>query len=183
MDRADCMGESVSNFTESHILPDILQTGLRVVFCGTAAGNKSADARAYYAHGGNKFWKILFDVKIIPIKYHYSEFEKLPIHLIGLTDLFKQEQGMDHGIPIALLRDQARDSLKAKIENFQPRFLAFTSMNAAKAYFGERRAIGPQVEKIGTTTIWVLPSTSPAANRHWRPEIWQQFSDAIRCLS
>ena len=43
----------------AEVLPDILQPGLRVVFCGTAAGRASAKARAYYAGPGNSFWKTL----------------------------------------------------------------------------------------------------------------------------
>lgn len=31
------------------ILPDVLKPGLKVVFCGTAAGNRSATNGAYYA--------------------------------------------------------------------------------------------------------------------------------------
>ena len=42
-----------------HILPDVLQPGLALVFCGTAAGKRSAAERAYYAHPGNMFWRAL----------------------------------------------------------------------------------------------------------------------------
>jgi TDG/mug DNA glycosylase family protein len=38
------------------VLPDVLKPGLKVVFCGTAVGNKSARASAYYAGRGNQFW-------------------------------------------------------------------------------------------------------------------------------
>ena len=41
------------------ILPDVLEPGLRVVFCGTAAGKASARAGAYYAGPGNAFWPTL----------------------------------------------------------------------------------------------------------------------------
>ena len=37
------------------VLPDILANGLKVVFCGTAPGNVSAKAGAYYANNSNKF--------------------------------------------------------------------------------------------------------------------------------
>ena len=45
-----------------HTLPDILQPNLKVVFCGTAAGDASAKKRAYYAGPGNRFWKTLHEV-------------------------------------------------------------------------------------------------------------------------
>ncbi|MCX6741231.1 MAG: mismatch-specific DNA-glycosylase, partial [Candidatus Parcubacteria bacterium] len=37
------------------ILPDVLEKGLRIVFCGTAVGDRSAKRRCYYAGRGNKF--------------------------------------------------------------------------------------------------------------------------------
>lgn len=39
--------------------PDLLAPHLRLVFCGTAAGNVSAARGAYYAGPGNQFWPIL----------------------------------------------------------------------------------------------------------------------------
>jgi TDG/mug DNA glycosylase family protein len=41
------------------VLPDLLQLGLKVVFCGTAVGDQSARRGAYYAGPGNQFWNIL----------------------------------------------------------------------------------------------------------------------------
>ncbi|HEY4146564.1 MAG TPA: mismatch-specific DNA-glycosylase, partial [Pinirhizobacter sp.] len=33
--------------TVEHVLPDVMVPGLRLVFCGTAAGTRSAQERAY----------------------------------------------------------------------------------------------------------------------------------------
>ena len=41
------------------ILPDLLKDNLKIVFCGTAAGNKSAERKAYYAVAGNLFYPAL----------------------------------------------------------------------------------------------------------------------------
>ena len=48
------------------ILPDLLQPGLALVFCGTAAGRRSAAEGAYYAHPGNLFWRALHAVQLTP---------------------------------------------------------------------------------------------------------------------
>ncbi|MPR05585.1 hypothetical protein FS320_00765 [Microvirga tunisiensis] len=37
-------------------LPDVLLQSLKIVFCGLAAGNRSAASGAYYAQPGNRFW-------------------------------------------------------------------------------------------------------------------------------
>src|ERR1700753_3045292 len=49
------------------VLPDVLEPGLRVVFCGTAPGTASARAGAYYAGPGNRFWVTLHEVGLTPV--------------------------------------------------------------------------------------------------------------------
>ncbi len=62
----------------------------------------------------------------------------------------------------------------------QPEFLAFTSKTAGERFLGGRKDYGEQIETIGKTRIWILPSTSGAANGSWRPDIWHAFADQVR---
>lgn len=55
------------------VLPDVLGTGLNVVFCGTA-GSASAHAGAWYAGPGNKFWGTLHEVGFTPYRLAPSQF-------------------------------------------------------------------------------------------------------------
>ena len=73
----------------SDVLPDVLEVGLALVFCGTAASPVSARAGAYYANPGNVFWRALWTAGITPRLYHPSEFRSLLDLKIGLTDLVK----------------------------------------------------------------------------------------------
>ena len=77
------------------ILPDVLDPGLRVVFCGTAAGKRSAQVGAYYAGPGNAFWPTLHEVGFTPRRLAPSEFRDLPRFVIGLTDMCKLRSGSD----------------------------------------------------------------------------------------
>ena len=60
------------------ILPDLLQPGLDLVFCGTAAGRRSAEEGAYYAHPGNLFWRTLHAVALTPRLFAPAEYPLLP---------------------------------------------------------------------------------------------------------
>jgi len=60
------------------MLPDVLRPGLRVVFCGTAAGAKSAQVRAYYAGPGNQFWATLSRVGLTRRRLAPREYGDLP---------------------------------------------------------------------------------------------------------
>ena len=164
--------------TEQHILPDVLQPGLKLVFCGTAAGKRSAAEGAYYAHPGNLFWRVLAEVGLTSRRYAPDEFPVLPELGIGFTDLAKFHSGNDSELP----RD-AFDvpALRAKIERYAPRWLAFTSKHGAKAALG--RAItgyGEQPERIGTTRVFVLPSPSGQARGHWSIGPWQELAGRVR---
>lgn len=161
------------------VLSDLLQPSLRIVLCGTAAGATSAAERAYYAHPQNKFWKILHETRLTPEQLQPREYRSLLQHGIGLTDLVKLAAGMDRAtLPKLSAADRAR--LHTAIATFRPRFLGFTSKTAGQKFFGCKRDYGEQREPIGDTRVWILPSTSGAANGSWQPEIWHRFAAAAR---
>ena len=162
------------------ILHDLLDESLQVVLCGTAAGTASAAASAYYAHKQNKFWKILHATGLTPELLQPHQYRDLLKYRIGLTDLVKTHAGMDHQLPPAGFAGDARARLHASILACQPGFLAFTSKAAGEKYLGGKKDYGEQIETIANTRIWILPSTSGAANGSWRPEIWHAFADRVR---
>lgn len=161
------------------VLRDLLRDSLQIVLCGTAAGTTSAAARAYYAHRQNKFWTILHETRLTPERLQPHQYRNLLQYRIGLTDLVKADAGMDRAtLPKLTAADRQR--LNASIVTFRPQFLAFTSKTAGQKFFDGRRNYGEQIELIGDTRIWILPSTSGAANGSWRPEIWHRFADEVR---
>lgn len=161
------------------ILPDVLQRGLRVVFCGTAAGRASEKAQSYYAHGRNKFWSVLSETGLTDRKLAPHEFREVTRFGIGLTDLCKDLAGSDHEVRP---RPEHRVVLRRKIEENRPDFLAFTSLEAAKRFVGRRVGLGRYEESIGTTSIYVLPSTSPMADWNWMSNKihWWEFAERVR---
>ena len=162
------------------ILPDLLQPGLLLVFCGTAAGRRSAAEGAYYAHPGNLFWRALHAVQLTPRQFAPAEFPLLPALGIGLTDLAKHHMGNDDELP----RD-AFDvaALRARIEHHRPRVLAFTSKAAARAALGRATGYGLQPECFGRTQLFVLPSPSGQARGHWDLSPWQDLAGLVQRIA
>ena len=152
-----------------HILPDVLQPGLALVFCGTAAGKRSAAERAYYAHPGNMFWRALHAAGLTPRQLAPAEYPLLPRYGVGLTDLAKRHSGNDDELPREAFDVPA---LRAKIERFSPGLVAFTSKAAARAALGRAAVYGLQPETIGSTRLFVLPSPSGQARGHWDLAPW-----------
>jgi len=152
------------------ILPDVLETGLKVVFCGTAAGDVSAKLGAYYAGPGNRFWSTLHHTGLTPHRIAAADFKMVVQYGIGLTDIAKHTFGADK---VLTSDDFDAAALRRKIEQFTPYVLAFNGKRAAKAYFGVSRVdYGWHTQRIGTTRITVLPSTSGAARGFWDESLW-----------
>jgi len=162
-----------------HVLPDVLERGLRVAFCGTAVGTASARAGAYYAGPGNQFWTTLHLAGFTPRLLIPAEFRRLPTWGVGLTDVCKSRHGMDHDIPDG---DYDTAALEQTMAEFAPGVLAFTSKRAAAAAFGLRstRALSyrPQARTLGGTgtPTWVLPSPSGEARGHWSTTPWLELA-------
>ena len=163
-----------------HVLPERLKPGLKLVFCGSAAGRMSALSQTYYAHPQNKFWKTLHAVGLTPRLFAPVEYEQLWKLGIGLTDIAKFSYGMDHQLPRHSLGPKAARDLRRRIQAIAPRFLAFTSLNAGRKVMGNKAVAGEQPEKIGTTRVWILPSPSPLADNHWDIAPWKALAKAVR---
>lgn len=159
------------------ILPDVLRPGLDLVFCGTAAGRRSAEQAAYYAHPGNLFWRALHTVALTPRLFAPAEFPQLPALGIGLTDLAKHHVGNDDELPPDAFDAAA---LRQRIERHAPRVLAFTSKAAARAALGHAAGYGLQEERYGQTQLFVLPSPSGQARGHWDLAPWHALAALVR---
>lgn len=159
------------------LVPDVLATGLVLVFCGTAPSRASAAARAYYARPGNRFWPALFSAGFTPRRFKPSEYALLAPLGLGLTDLCKAHAGNDDELPAGSLD---REALRRKIARYRPRAVAFTSKNAARAYLGREVGYGWQPEVDEGTRFFVLPSPSGQATRFWDERWWRELATWCR---
>lgn len=159
------------------VLPDTFQPDLKVVFCGTAAGERSAELGAYYAGPGNQFWSVLHRIDLTPRQLKPEEFGSLAKYDIGLTDLAKKISGADDTLHP---RHFDSISLVKKIEKVHPRALAFNGKRAAQEFYGRGVDYGCQVEAIAGTIIFVLPSTSGAARGFWDERYWSELAAYVR---
>jgi TDG/mug DNA glycosylase family protein len=163
------------------VLEDILKPNLKVVFCGTRVGNKSAEIHHYYANPQNQFWAVLKRVELIPSEFNPCDCWKLPEYGIGLTDLAKQSHGTDEHISGSELQVGVKP-FREKIVKNSPKIVAFNGKRAAAQYFGcdsKDLSYGEQDGKIGNSTVFVLPSTSPRARKDWDESHWKKLADFI----
>jgi TDG/mug DNA glycosylase family protein len=169
----------------AYILPDLLAPQLRLVFCGSALGTASAQAKAYYAKPGNRFWPTLHEVGLTPHRFAPQDYPQLLKLGIGLTDLNKTQSGNDDSLSPA--HDDAA-GLATKIERYRPRILAFTAKRPAQVFLRECFGLkdpppyGLQPQRIGRTQLFVLPSTSGSGVRYWDIAPWQELKRLVDAL-
>lgn len=163
------------------MLEDLLTKNLDLAICGTAAGDRSAQLKQYYAGHGNKFWRILFDVGLTPRKLDPSEYRLLLSFGIGLTDIVKGQSGTDAEIDFTAA---GPEEVKRKILEFGPRCFCFNGKKAAQEFFGRMDVFyGIQSESVGDTTMFIAPSTSGSGNRWWKPAFWHELGDLVKAAA
>lgn len=152
------------------VLPDVLAPGLRVLFCGSAAGTVSAQRGAYYAHPQNRFWPMLAKTGLTPRLMRPEEFPKMPALGLGFTDVCKTAFGADSALPAD---GDDPEAVREKVREHRPAMLAFVGKRPATVVLEKRKLrTGLQDERIGETRLFVLPSPSGLAVRYWDERPW-----------
>ena len=163
------------------ILREVLRPGLRLVFCGSAPGKRSAELSEYYAGPGNRFWQTLAEVGLTPQQLSPSDYETLLTVGIGLTDLIVHQSGNDD---VITFDPAARERLTATIMKHQPYYLCFNGKRAAKEFLAARSVYyGLQSQRIGMTRLFVAPSTSGAARTSWDLSPWRELARLVTEVS
>ncbi len=143
-------------------VPDILATGLRCVFCGINPGRRSSAAGCHFANPRNDFWRLLADAGLTPRRLDPSEQWELLGLGYGLTNAaYRTTKGSSD-----LRRgdfDGSAERLERIAADLEPGTIAFVGKSSYQGAFGVSRCeLGLQERALGATTLFVLPSTSPA---------------------
>lgn len=140
-------------------LPDLLRKGMKLLIVGINPGERSAKVGHYYAGRGNLFWPLLYESGIVPEPLEHEDDQRLLQFGIGLTDLVKRPtRGVED-----IKREEfaeGRVLLGQKLEEFQPRVIAFNGKMGYEKFSGRPATHGLQKEKIYGAQVFVLPSTS-----------------------
>lgn len=161
------------------VLPDHLCGGLHVIFCGTAAGDLSAQVEHYYAGPGNGFWMTLHAIGLAP-RLGPEDDGRINDHGIGLTDLVKCRPGSDADL---LRADYDVAGFRKKIRIHAPAIVAFNGLEAARQCLGRQNLeYGRQPDEIHGAQVWVLPSTSGSARGKWSDKPWRELAVEVQRL-
>jgi double-stranded uracil-DNA glycosylase len=115
----------------------------------------------------------LFEVGLTPRQLAPEDYHCIIDFGLGLTDLAKNISGMDD-----ILSSDHFDLavLSAKMRQYRPGVLAFTSKRAAEEFLGRPVQYGSLQDTIDATGLFVLPSPSGAARGHWNLQPWHDLA-------
>lgn len=159
------------------IVPDVIQPGLRVLFCGINPGLYTAAVGHHFARPGNRFWPALFAAGFTEhILSPFAEQELLKSGY-GITNVVMRTTATAD----QLSRDELKEGgkqLAAKVRRYRPRVLAILGLGAYRTAWEKPKAvIGRQEEKIGDTVVWVLPNPSGLNAHYQAKDLARLFSE------
>lgn len=164
-----------------HNITDIIEPGLRVLFCGINPGQSSAHTGFHFAHGGNRFWKVIYLAGFTRQQLKPEQEMQLLETGCGITTLVERPTVQATDLATAELRDGGQ-KLVDKIALYQPGALAILGKDAFKKAFRQSKVEwGRQTLTIGRSEIWVLPNPS-GLNRASLDELVNAYSELHQTL-
>ena len=143
-------------------LRDRIRPGVRVLFVGINPGVRSSLTGHHFAGYSNRFWKLLYEARLVPEPLSWIDDVRLPDWGYGITNLVpRPTPGID-----SLERreyEAGRVMLRRKIRRYRPAVVALIGVTVFRAMFPERKdavALGLQRERIGDSAVFVLPNPS-----------------------
>ena len=150
-------------------LKDRIRPGVRVLFVGINPGVRSAQTGHHFAGYSNRFWKLLYDSRLVPEPITFADDDRLPEFGYGITNIVPRPSSGMNDLRPEEYRDGARVLMK-KIAKFKPEVLAIVGVTVYRALLhslGDKAAAKQNV-KLGfqkppvafPAKVFVLPNPS-----------------------
>jgi TDG/mug DNA glycosylase family protein len=135
---------------------------VQVLFVGINPGVRSALTGHHFAGFSNRFWKLLFESRLVTERITYEDDERLPEWGYGVTNIIaRATPGIDTLRPDEYACGRTR--LLAKVRKYRPRVVALVGVTVFRAMFPGHRGpvrLGVQPQTLGDSAIVVLPNPS-----------------------
>jgi TDG/mug DNA glycosylase family protein len=133
-------------------LPDLLETGLSLVFCGINPGIRAASTGHHFEGRGNRFWRVMYLAGFTPELIRPEDDHTVLRYGCGLTTVVPRAT--------AQAAELSRSEIEVAGEVFRRKIVFLGKM--ALSAISRRRDIhwGLQTEPFGGARAWVVPNPS-----------------------
>lgn len=143
-------------------LRDRIRPGVRVLFVGINPGVRSSLTGHHFAGFSNRFWKLLFESRLVPERIGYEDDDRLPEWGFGITNIVpRPTAGIDALESWEYVAGRLR--LRRKVLRCKPDVVALVGVTVFRALFPDVTgavSLGLQPQRIGDARVFVLPNTS-----------------------
>ncbi len=144
-------------------LKDSVRPPLRVLFVGINPGVRSGTIGHHFAGYSNRFWKLLYDARLVPEPLRAEDDRRLPEFGLGITNLIpRTTPGIDSLRPSEYVAGER--VLRRKVRRWRPEVVAFLGVTLFRVVFKRpartRIPLGPQPERFEGARVFVLPNPS-----------------------
>ena len=155
-----------------------------MLFVGINPGIRSSVTGHHFAGFSNRFWKLLYESRLVPEPIGFADDDRLPEWGFGITNIVpRPTPGIDTLRPAEYVA--GRLALRRKVSRYKPPIVALVGVTVFRAMFPERRdavALGLQPELIGQSRIFVLPNPSGRNANYSYAEMLKAFRSLARIV-
>lgn len=150
-------------------LTDHIRPGVRILFVGINPGLRSAATGHHFAGYSNRFWRLLFESKLVSDPLTYQDDWRLPDWGLGLTNIIQRPSA---GINALKSSEYAtgRKRLMATVTRYRPRAIALLGVTIYRTLFPEHHTgrinLGLKDKTLAHRPVFVLPNPS-GRNAHY----------------
>jgi TDG/mug DNA glycosylase family protein len=166
-------------------LKDRIRRPVRVLLVGINPGIRSSQLGHHFAGPSNRFWKLLYESRLVPEPIGYADDHRLPEWGFGMTNLIpRPTPGIDTLRPEEYVA--GAKTLRRKIRRVKPEVVAFIGVTLFRSVFGRRPgqpvALGLQAERLEGARVFVLPNPSGRNANFSYAEMLDAFARLRRAL-
>jgi mismatch-specific thymine-DNA glycosylase len=150
---------------------------------GINPGIRSATIGHHFAGYSNRFWKLLYDARVVPEPIGTEDDRRLPEWGFGVTNLVpRATPGID-----TLRADEYVAGLRVlrrKVRRFRPKLVVFVGVSLFRAIFARKGpiALGLQEETFEGARVFVLPNPSGRNANYSYAEMLDAFRQLAACV-
>jgi len=144
------------------LLKDRIGPGVRVLFVGINPGVRSSLTGHHFAGYSNRFWKLLYDARVVPEPMTSEGDVKFPAWGYGVTNLVRRPTPGIGDLSRAEY-EGGRRRLLAKIRKFKPAVVVLVGVTLHRMLFPKSRGLlklGLQPETLCDARVFLLPNPS-----------------------
>ena len=161
---------------------------MRVLFVGINPGMRSAAIGHHFAGPSNRFWKLLFESRLVTEPIGTEDDHRLPEWGFGITNLVpRATPGIDTLRPAEYVAGAL--ALRRKVRRWKPDVVAFVGVTLFRAVFAVKPGVAiplglqPEAIALEGARVFVLPNPSGRNANFSYQEMLEAFTGLRRWIA